>query len=143
MRGFTAHMNLAFLCMEYNPSHYGNLEPVATTGTQNIYPAVGGPWRRPLAMVSPRCGREEKTRLTLPYSRARSRRSPGAYPTGLVFRLPCVWQAQHRGLSPHRGWQGKHFSHYPAAVNWGSAKDAEPTSLWRGWGGQEWAVGAA
>lgn len=53
MRGFTVHMNLAFPCLEYNPSHPGNLEPAATTRTQNMYPAVGGPWRRPLAMVSP------------------------------------------------------------------------------------------
>lgn len=46
-----------------------------------------------------------------------------------LLDVPLEGPARH-GLSPPRGWQGKHFSHYPVAVNWGSAKDSEPTPLW-------------
>lgn len=47
---------------------------------------------------------------------------------------PRAWQAQEHGQSPRGGWQGKDFSLYRVAVNWGNAKDAAPTPLQWGWG---------
>lgn len=60
----------------------------------------------------------------------------------LSFRLCDRLSGPWLGLSPRRGWQGKHFSHNQWLLI-GAVQKTARLRLFRGRGGQEWAVGAA